>query len=83
MKKLSFLLFVLAIAFPICASGTSLLGDVDGDGEVAIADVSVLIDYLMTNDASQIVLENANVDGDSEVAISDVSALIDQMLNAN
>ncbi len=74
-------MFVLAIAFPICASGTSLLGDVDGDGEVAIADVSVLIDYLMTNDASQIVLENANVDGDSEVAISDVAALIDILMN--
>ncbi len=81
MKKLAFFLFVLAIAFPICASGAPLLGDVDGDGEVAIADVSALVDYLMTNDASQIVLENANVDGDGEVAISDVSALIDILLN--
>ena len=81
MKKLSFFLFVLAIAFPISASGTPLLGDVNGDGEVAIDDVPALIDYLMTDDASQIVLENADVDGNGKMSMGDVTALIDILMN--
>ena len=55
-------------------------GDVDGDGEVSISDVSVLVDYLLQGDQVQIYLENADVDGDGEVTISDVSALIDKLL---
>ena len=47
MKKLSFFLFVLAIAFPISASGTPLLGDVNGDGEVTISDVNAVIDIIL------------------------------------
>ncbi len=55
-------------------------GDVDGDGEVSISDVSVLVDYLLQGDQVQINLDNADVDGDGEVTISDVSALIDELL---
>lgn len=54
-------------------------GDVDGDGVVTIADVSVLVDYLLNGDDS-IIMENADADGDGEVAISDVSALVDMLL---
>ena len=59
----------------------SLRGDVDGDGEVAISDVSALIDYLLTGDASSINLSAADCDIDGEVAISDVSRLIDYLLS--
>lgn len=58
-----------------------ILGDVDKDGDVTIADVSALIDYLLTGDATDIDLEAANVNGDAEVGIADVSALIDMLLN--
>ena len=60
-----------------------MLGDVNGDGEVGIKDVSVLIDYLLSGDASTIVLDNADVSSDGEVGIKDVSALIDLLLSAN
>ena len=56
-------------------------GDVNGDGEVAIGDVSALIDCLLTGDATGINLESANCNNDSEVSISDVSSLIDFLLN--
>ena len=56
-----------------------ILGDVNEDGEVSIADVSDLIDYLLGNDIV-INMDAANVDGDSEVSIADVSALIDMLL---
>ena len=81
MKKLSILMLVLVMAFPMSASGASLSGDVNGDGNVNITDVSDLIDYMLSNDASLIVLENADVDADGHVNIADVSDLIDMLLN--
>ena len=56
-------------------------GDVDGNQEVGIADVSALIDYLLSGDASAINLQNANCNLDGEVGIADVSALIDYLLS--
>ena len=62
-----------------------LRGDVDNNQDVTIADVSALIDYLLTGDASEINLQNADCDlsgnGTPEVTIADVSALIDYLLN--
>ena len=79
MKKISFFMLVLAMAFPIYASA-SLSGDVNGDGDVNISDVTALIDHLLS-DTSQILPENADVNGDNDVNISDVTALIDLLLN--
>ena len=59
------------------------LGDVDHDGEVAIKDVSALIDYLLSGDDSNICTTCADVNGKDGVDIGDVSALIDMLLNAN
>ena len=58
-------------------------GDVDGDGEVSISDVSMLIDYLLTGNASGVDLTGADADQDGEVAIADVSAIIDYLLSGN
>ena len=63
------------------AKSTSQRGDVDGDGEVAISDVSKLTDYLLTGDASGVNLTGADADQDGEVAIADVSAIIDYLLS--
>ncbi len=57
-----------------------ILGDVNDDHEVGIADVTDLIDYLLGNDSLSINLLNADVDGDEAVGISDVTALIDLLL---
>jgi alpha-amylase len=56
-------------------------GDVNGDGKVSIADVTALIDYLLSNDASSIVIENADLSDDDNVSIADVTALIDLLLS--
>jgi hypothetical protein len=56
-----------------------VVGDVDHDGEVAIADVTKLIDYLLSGDTGDCVI-CADVDGDGEVSIADASALIDRLL---
>ena len=57
-----------------------LRGDVNNSNDVTIADVSALIDYLLTNDATGINLQNANCNLDESVSIADVSALIDYLL---
>ena len=57
---------------------TDLNGDVNGDGEVNIADDNAIIDvilYDIDNDA-------AVVNGDGEVNIADVNAVIDIILNS-
>ena len=56
-------------------------GDVDGDGHINISDVTALIDYLLSSDASSINLTGADVDGDGKVTISDVTVLIDMILS--
>ena len=59
----------------------ALRGDVDGDGTVGISDVTALIDYILTGDASGINVTAADCDQDGNVAISDVTALIDYLLS--
>ena len=50
-------------------------------GEVGIADVTTLIDYLLSGDATGVVLEAADCNEDNEVGIADVTTLIDYILN--
>ena len=57
-----------------------LRGDVNGDGIVSIADVTDLIDYLLSGNSSSIDIEAADCDQDSNTGISDVTALIDYLL---
>ncbi len=58
-----------------------LKGDVDGDTNVTVADVTTLIDYLLSGQG-EINEANADVDGNG-VAISDVTAIIDYLLSGN
>ena len=62
--------------------GDYILGDVNGDGHVTIADVTTLIDYLL-NGSGDINLQAADVSQDGNISIADVSALIDMLLNGN
>ena len=60
---------------------TTIIGDVDGDGKVGIADVTALVDYLLNGDASGINLQAADIDQNGEIGIADVSELIDSLLS--
>ena len=63
--------------------GTALRGDVNGNNEVTIADVSALIDYLLTGDTTGINMAAADCNGIDGVTLADVSALIDYLLTGN
>lgn len=56
-------------------------GDVNNDGNVNIADVTALIDYLLSGDDSNIVLANTDCNDDGNTNIADVTALIDYLLS--
>lgn len=58
-------------------------GDVNGDSKVNITDVTDLIDYLLSGDASAINLAGADCNQDGSVNISDVTALIDYLLSGH
>jgi len=58
-------------------------GDTDGSGNVSIADVTFLIDYLLAGCQSSFHTENADMNDDGKVDIADVTALIDRLLQGN
>ena len=64
----------------IADEATRLKGDVNGDGQVSIADVTELIDYILGSPSEDFIVENADVDGDGNVAIADITDLIDTIL---
>ncbi len=70
----------MAINFVPDPSLVSLIGDVNNDGTVNIGDVTDLIDYLLSNDATLINTANADIDGNGDINISDVTELIDTLL---
>ena len=55
-----------------------IVGDVDRDGRMNIADVTTLINALLQHNVAYI---NGDVDGDGRVNISDVTALINRLLS--
>ena len=57
-----------------------LTGDVNGDGEVSIADVNVVIDILLGFVSSEPSEGRADVNNDQEISIADVNVLIDILL---
>ena len=55
-------------------------GDVNGDGEVNISDVTALIDLMLSGETGT---EMADVNNDGEVNISDVTSIIDMLLGGD
>ena len=51
-------------------------GDVNGDGEVNIADINAIIDIILGGSATPAVQQRADVDKNNEINIADVNAII-------
>ena len=58
-----------------------LRGDADGDNQVTIADVTTLIDYLLSGNAEGVNLAASDCDLDGQISIADVTTLIDYLLS--
>ena len=64
----------------VTLTAEGIKGDVNDDGYVTIADVTVLIDYLLGSSVLHFNSDNADVNGNGEITIADVTALIDMLL---
>ncbi len=58
-----------------------LIGDVNGDGEVNIGDISAIIDYILGTATDSFNTEAADVNLDGEINIADVAAIVDMLLS--
>ena len=72
---------LLMLAWPLSSTAAtgSLRGDMNGDGEVNIADVTSLIDYLLSS-GLEVDPACADVNRDGAINIADVTMLIDYLL---
>jgi hypothetical protein len=55
-------------------------GDVNGDGEIGIADINALIDIILGADVDECTKWRADVNNDNETGIADINALINLIL---
>ncbi|MBR5685491.1 MAG: endonuclease [Muribaculaceae bacterium] len=58
-----------------------LRGDVNGDGEVNIADVNALLNIILGGEADAATMVRADINEDGEINIADVNAVIDIILS--
>ena len=56
-------------------------GDVNGDGQVTIADVNVVVDIILGGRVDKETMKRADVNEDGEITIADVSLIISLILN--
>ena len=60
-------------------SSTNLVGDVNGDGEVSVADLTLLVNMILNQTEN----ERSDLNGDGETGIADVTMLVNILLNNN
>ncbi len=58
-------------------------GDVNGDGEVNVADINACIDVILGGLVSSETRTRADVNGDGEINVADINAIIDIILGAH
>ena len=61
-------------------SSTNVYGDVNGDGEVSVADVNIVVDIILGHMPSADIRQRADVNKDNEISIADINAIINIIL---
>ena len=61
----------------------SLKGDVNGDGDVSVTDVAMIVNHILGVNDSNFIIANADINGDSEIDINDVMATVSIILQGN
>jgi hypothetical protein len=56
-------------------------GDVNGDGEINMSDVTYLVQYILGNPAEDFNADAADVNGDDAIGMPDVMFLVQYLLN--
>ena len=67
----------LALAYATSIQAAAIRGDVDGNGEISINDVTILVEYILNESNPPTI---ADVNGDGEISVSDVLMLVEILL---
>ena len=78
MKRFLTIIALFAVCVTVMAQTQRVKGDVDGDGSVTSADVTLLYNYLLNNDTGGI--QNGDIDGDGYITSSDVTFVYNILL---
>ena len=70
------------ISKKVTGSPAEIMGDVDGDGHVTMADVYAIVDFIMGRNPSPFNENMANVNGDDKVNVADVTEAV-KIINKN
>ena len=82
MKKLLTLFAFAFVAFTAQAQ-SSMSGDVNGDGDVSVNDVAMIVNYILGNENSNFIIANADINGDGEIDINDVMGTVSIILEGD
>ncbi len=63
------------------AAAKIVVGDVNDDGEVTIADANAIVNYFLGNEQEGFIREAADVNGDGEITVADANAVVNMYLN--
>lgn len=69
---------MLTMSMTAMAQGRAVYGDVDGDGDVTISDVTALYNYILNDDMT--FFSTSDVDGDGSVTSADVTVVYNILL---
>ncbi len=58
-------------------------GDLDGDKDVGVSDIMLLVQYLLTQDENLVEKEEADIFEDGEISINDVMMLVDIVMGGD
>ena len=58
-----------------------LLGDANGDWRISIADAVAIVDYILSDGKTPLVVPAADMDGNGRVSIADAVAIVDYILS--
>ena len=67
----------------LTTASAPILGDVNGDGNVTITDITTLVDVILTGIPQNTDTSIYDINGDGDITISDVTVLVDMILNGN
>ena len=57
----------------MCEDGSAGPGDTDGDGNITIADVTLLIDAMLSGDTSALFINNADLNNNGRIDVGDIT----------
>ena len=60
-------------------AGISVLGDVNGDGDVNASDIQTIADYIMGRNPESFVFNNVDMNGDTKVDAADLVLLVNMV----